>query len=83
MIFGDSIFQTASIVRWVSAAGTATDHTIFDPSAQVRDAPRQGSVVSALHRLPTRGHYLVGITSFGPYISRISVSPSQPGQYFL
>ena len=35
MSLGDSILQTASIARCVSVA-TATDHTIFDPSAQGR-----------------------------------------------
>jgi len=36
MSLGDSILQTASIARCVSVAATATDHTIFDPSAQGR-----------------------------------------------
>jgi hypothetical protein len=34
MSLGDSILQTASIARWISVAGTATDHTIFDSEAQ-------------------------------------------------
>jgi hypothetical protein len=28
---GDSILQTASIARWMSVTGTATDHIIFRP----------------------------------------------------
>src|SRR6266851_4401756 len=37
MSLGDSIFQTASITRWVSVEMevTATDHSMFDLSAQV------------------------------------------------
>jgi hypothetical protein len=35
MIFGDSIRQTVSIARCVSAAVTATDHIIFVSPAQV------------------------------------------------
>ena len=34
MSLADSILQTASMARWVSAAVTATDHTIFNPSVQ-------------------------------------------------
>ena len=34
MSLGDSILQTASIVRCVSVAVTATDHTIFSPPVQ-------------------------------------------------
>ena len=34
MSLADSILQIASIVRWVSVAVTATDHTIFNPLAQ-------------------------------------------------
>src|SRR5438477_100856 len=37
---GDSILQTASMVRWVSEAVTATDQTILQPSVQDRVAPR-------------------------------------------
>src|SRR5437773_302775 len=37
---GDSILQTASIARCVSAAVTATDHTIFNPPPQDRSASR-------------------------------------------
>src|SRR5438093_2247827 len=49
MSLADSILQTASIVRWVSVAVTATDHTIFDSiSATRRSAPG----------LPLGGHLL-------------------------
>src|SRR6202165_4324369 len=34
MSLGDSILQTASIARCVSVAGIATDHIIFNPSAE-------------------------------------------------
>jgi hypothetical protein len=37
MSLGDSILQTASIARCVSAEVTPTDHIIFNPSAQVRE----------------------------------------------
>src|SRR5229473_1356206 len=40
---GDSILQTASIVRCVSVAVTATDHIIFNPPAQEAAAPPPSS----------------------------------------
>src|SRR5437660_2035010 len=48
MSLGDSILQTASIVRCVSVAVTATDQTIFSPSVQAR-ARQQGAKKDMFH----------------------------------
>ena len=45
MSLADSILQTASIARCVSVAVTATDHTIFNPSAQ--DEPVVRSITTS------------------------------------
>ena len=39
MIFGDSMRHTASMARWVSVAVTATDHTIWRSTTQLRYRP--------------------------------------------
>ena len=79
MILADSILQTASMARCVSVAVTATHHTIFDSPAQARV---RGDYMFAATRMRERS-YALGAKSSGPKIWRISVSPSQPGQYFL
>src|SRR5215831_1494040 len=63
MILGDSIFQTASMVRWVSV-DIPTHHTMFDPQPQAD--PR--------HRF--HAAYCSPAKSDGSYTWRISVSPS-------
>jgi len=52
MSLGDSILQTASIVRCVSVAVTASDHTTFDPSVELPG--RDGVAQSALCRFLCR-----------------------------
>ena len=79
MILGDSILQTASIVRWVSAGVTATHHIIFNPLVQVR---ARGDYLMAAIDARDRS-YALRQKSSGPKIWRISVSPSQSGQWIL
>jgi hypothetical protein len=79
MILADSILQTASMARCVSVAVTATNHIIFNALVQAR---ARGDYVFAAIRA-RENSYALGAKSSGPKIWRISVSPSQPGQYFL
>ena len=51
---GDSILQTASMVRWVSAAVTAADHTIFNESAQAHVIPSYEDGPGGAHRRAPR-----------------------------
>jgi hypothetical protein len=93
MILADSIRQTASIARCVSVAFTATHHIIFDLPAQLHHASlrcqRQLYAAATLrtagpNRFRSIGHcYLWVSQPSGPNSWRISVSPSQPGQYLL
>ena len=46
MSLADSIRQTASIARWVSAAVTAPDHTTFTPGGKVVPRARPASVTA-------------------------------------
>ena len=61
MSLADSIRQTASIIRWVSEAVTAADHTIFDPSVEGRGSA--GHLVAA-----TAPDCLAGSTASQPVL---------------
>ena len=64
MSLGDSILQTASIVRCISVAVTATDHTIFNGSAQAgTDAIRRAFIIGTRDRF-----YPLQAKSSGPNI---------------
>src|SRR5580658_1685369 len=91
MIRGDSIRQTASITRRISVALTANDHITFDPRVQANERRRAAlhcesstsSTPFAEATMKRKRPYALAAQSCITIISRTSVSPSHPGQYFL
>jgi hypothetical protein len=75
MSLADSILQTASMVRCVSVAVTATHHTIFK-------APAQAGSLHAMNRASTRPRCATasgpGMKASGSTRRRISISPISP-----
>jgi len=79
MILADSILQTASMALCVLVAVTATHHTIFNPLVQA--GARGDYLMAAIDARDCS--YALRQKSSGPKIWRISVSPSQSGQWIL